>query len=69
MLDAIATPFGWLMMRLYELTNNFGWAIIPVSYTHLDVYKRQVMGRPITGADDPVAAWKRARAEFCGGEM
>ena len=28
-----------------------------------------VMGRPITGADDPVAAWKRARAEFCGGEM
>ena len=28
MLDAIATPFGWLMMRLYELTNNFGWAII-----------------------------------------
>ena len=28
-----------------------------------------VMGRPITGAADPVAAWKRARAEFCGGEM
>lgn len=28
MLDAIATPFGWLMMRLYELTDNFGWAII-----------------------------------------
>ena len=28
-----------------------------------------VMGRPITGADDPVAAWKRARAEFCGGDM
>ncbi len=28
MLDAIATPFGWLMMWLYELTNNFGWAII-----------------------------------------
>ena len=28
-----------------------------------------VMGRPITGADDPVAAWKRARAAFCGGEM
>ena len=27
-----------------------------------------VMGRPITGADDPVAAWKRACAEFCGGE-
>lgn len=28
MLDAIATPFGWLMMWLYELTDNFGWAII-----------------------------------------
>ena len=28
MLDAIATPFGWLMMRLYELTDNFGWSII-----------------------------------------
>ena len=28
MLDAIATPFGWLMMLLYELTDNFGWAII-----------------------------------------
>ena len=28
MLDAIATPFGWLMMMLYNLTDNFGWAII-----------------------------------------
>ena len=28
MLDAIATPFGWLMRQLYELTNNFGVAII-----------------------------------------
>lgn len=28
-----------------------------------------VMGRPITGAADPVAAWKRARVEFCGGEI
>lgn len=28
MLDAIATPFGWLMMLLYQLTDNFGWAII-----------------------------------------
>ena len=28
MLDAIATPFGWLMMVLYNLTDNFGWAII-----------------------------------------
>ena len=26
-----------------------------------------VVGRPITGAEDPVAAWKRARAEFLGG--
>ena len=26
-----------------------------------------VMGRPITGAADPVAAWTRARAEFLGG--
>ena len=26
-----------------------------------------VMGRPITGAADPVEAWKRARAEFLGG--
>ena len=26
-----------------------------------------VMGRPITGAADPVAAWERARAEFLGG--
>ncbi len=28
MLDAIATPFGWLMRQLYGLTNNFGWSII-----------------------------------------
>lgn len=28
-----------------------------------------VMGRPITGAADPVAAWKRALVEFCGGEI
>ncbi len=28
-----------------------------------------VMGRPITVAADPVAAWKRARAEFRGGEV
>lgn len=28
-----------------------------------------VMGRPITGAADPVAAWKRSRVEFCGGEI
>lgn len=28
-----------------------------------------VMGRPITGAADPVAAWKRAHVEFCGGEI
>ena len=27
-----------------------------------------VMGRPITGAADPVAAWRRARAEFLGGD-
>ena len=27
-----------------------------------------VMGRPITGAADPVEAWRRARAEFLGGE-
>ena len=26
-----------------------------------------VMGRPITGAADPVEAWRRARAEFLGG--
>ena len=26
-----------------------------------------VMGRPITGAADPVETWKRARAEFLGG--
>lgn len=28
MLDAIAKPFGWLMMGLYELTGNFGVATI-----------------------------------------
>ena len=28
MLDAIAKPFGWLMMWLYELTGNFGLATI-----------------------------------------
>lgn len=27
-----------------------------------------VVGRPITAADDPVAAWRRCRAEFLGGE-
>ena len=27
-----------------------------------------VVGRPITGAEDPVAAWRRARAEFLGGD-
>lgn len=26
-----------------------------------------VVGRPITGAEDPVAAWRRCRAEFMGG--
>ena len=28
MLDTIAKPFGWLMMWLYELTGNFGYATI-----------------------------------------
>ncbi|MBQ8975077.1 MAG: membrane protein insertase YidC [Oscillospiraceae bacterium] len=28
MLNAIAKPFGWLMMRLYELTGNYGLAVI-----------------------------------------
>ena len=28
MLDAIAKPFGWLMMWLYELTGSFGLATI-----------------------------------------
>ena len=28
MLDAIATPFGWLMRQFYELTGNFGLAVI-----------------------------------------
>ncbi len=28
MLDTIAKPFGWLMMKLYELTGNFGLATI-----------------------------------------
>ena len=27
-----------------------------------------VVGRPITGAEDPVAAWRRAMAEFLGGD-
>ncbi|MBQ3985618.1 MAG: YidC/Oxa1 family membrane protein insertase, partial [Oscillospiraceae bacterium] len=28
MFEAISKPFGWLMMRLYEFTNNYGIAII-----------------------------------------
>ena len=28
MLDTIAKPFGWLMMKLYELTGSFGLATI-----------------------------------------
>ncbi len=28
MLTAIAKPFGWLMMRLYEFTGNYGLAVI-----------------------------------------
>ena len=28
MLDAIAKPFGWLMLQLYNLTNNYGVAVI-----------------------------------------
>ena len=28
MLNAIAKPFGWLMMRLYEFTGNYGIAVI-----------------------------------------
>lgn len=28
MLKAIAKPFGWLLMWLYEFTGNYGWAII-----------------------------------------
>ena len=28
MLDAIAKPFGWLMLFLYNLVNNYGIALI-----------------------------------------
>ena len=34
----ITKPFAWLMVKLYELTGNYGVAVIlfaPVSYTHL----------------------------------
>jgi len=26
--DIIQVPFGWLMAQLYQLTNNYGWALI-----------------------------------------
>ena len=25
---AITKPFAWLMVKLYELTGNYGWAVI-----------------------------------------
>ena len=31
---------------LYNYTDGYGTYLIPVSYTHLDVYKRQAMYRP-----------------------
>ena len=26
--DIIQVPFGWLMAQLYQLTSNYGWALI-----------------------------------------
>ena len=44
---------------LLEAFTHYKWGIDPVSYTHLDVYKRQVLYLPVGGtagascADDP----------------
>ena len=44
---------------------SLGASIIPVSYTHLDVYKRQVMIRtpspPITRGSSTPSTWPRSR--------
>ena len=38
-------PLKWDSVKLW-MKNYFRVAIVPVSYTHLDVYKRQVLNRP-----------------------
>ena len=34
----------WLLSMEYKSYRISGWSVIPVSYTHLDVYKRQIQG-------------------------
>ena len=40
-------------------------SILPVSYTHLDVYKRQVQGCPASGCPARATATKRAARHTC----
>ena len=37
--DSSQFPFRWFLLK-------FGFPLVPVSYTHLDVYKRQGLYRP-----------------------
>ena len=39
----LGVPLGMAMVYLITIVISLGWG--PVSYTHLDVYKRQVEGR------------------------
>ena len=44
-------------MSLCQITESFRRVAQPVSYTHLDVYKRQVYGSPIVVRWDVSLAW------------
>ena len=56
---AFKTPFSMPVRDAVRYTSGFGGrddplgrGFRPVSYTHLDVYKRQVQNQPITGAEN-----------------
>ena len=43
-------PIQTLTDREYQVMRDASFAVIPVSYTHLDVYKRQILSRPLSMA-------------------
>ena len=48
----IYTPWGW---ENFQAWIHAGFDNYPVSYTHLDVYKRQVISRPYAQKNGDVA--------------
>ena len=52
--DLITAEGGLLRLRsIYGSPNNVALYLDPVSYTHLDVYKRQQQGSVVVGVDRP----------------